>query len=43
MKLVLCARRVDAELGTGGSGKDLIGKILGTIRARLRTVRARLA
>ena len=43
MKLTLRARRVDAELGPGGSGRDLVGIGLGTVRATLATVRARLA
>ena len=42
IKLALRARRVDAELGPRGRGKDLVGKGLGTVRARLATVRARL-
>ena len=42
VKFALCACRVDAELGPGGSGKDLVGKGLCTVRARRGTVRARL-
>ena len=34
-KLARRARRVNAELGPGGRGKDLVGKGLGTVRARL--------
>ena len=41
-QLALRARRIDAELGPGGRGKDLVGKGLGKVRARLATVRARL-
>ena len=35
IKLALRARRVDAEQGPGGSGKELVGKGSGTVRARL--------
>ena len=35
IKLALRARRVDAELGPGGSGKEWVGKGSGTVRARL--------
>ena len=34
-------RRVDAELDPGGRGKELVGKGLDTVRARLATERAR--
>ena len=34
-ELALYARRVDAELDPGGSGKELVGKGSGTVRARL--------
>ena len=34
--------RVDAELDPGGRGKDWVGKGLGTVGARLATVRIRL-
>ena len=37
IKLALRARRVDAELGPEGSGKELVGKGSGTVRARLAT------
>ena len=43
MKLALRARRVDAEMGPGGGAKDLVGKGLGTVRARLATAHERLA
>ena len=35
IKLALRARRVKAELDPEGRGKDLVGKGLGTVRARL--------
>ena len=34
-------RRVDAKLDPGGRGKELVGKGLDTVRARLATERAR--
>ena len=36
------ARRLDAELDPRGSGKELVGEGLNTLRARLATVSARL-
>ena len=39
----LRARRVDAELNPVRSGKEIVEKALGTVRATLATVRARLA
>ena len=38
---LLKPRRVDAELDPGGRGKELVGKGLDTVRARLATERAR--
>ena len=35
LKLALRARCVDAELDPGGSGKDMVRKGSGTVRARL--------
>ena len=35
IKLALRARRVDPELDPGGSGKEMVGKGFGTVRARL--------
>ena len=40
--LALRACRVNAPLDPGGSGKELVGKGSGTVRARLATVHARL-
>jgi hypothetical protein len=37
LKLPLRARRVDAQLGSGGSSYDLVGKCKGTERERLST------
>ena len=42
VQLALRSRRVDAELNPGGSDKDLVGKGLDAVRARLATIRPRL-
>ena len=42
-KLPLSARSANTELDPGGRVKDLVGKGLRSVRARLATVRARLA
>ena len=34
-KVLIRARRVDADLDPGGSGKEWVGKGSGTVRARL--------